>query len=525
MLPAEQQTIGSFFVIEALLKHNYLPAQKGNRDELPPIFNSTSFSINAAEELANITPRRNGYDSLKYATTRYNQTARTLSIPHPLPYSHIALQIADNWEALAHISKNSHSHIKPVEHDGGRILTMNYQDEGIRLENELEASLGKNFCVRADIRQCFSSIPNNLFSLITNEMEIRPISMSDTKPNYRGRWFYKLERSLVFANCNQSVGLHVGSATSNIVSEYLLCHIDRKLERKGFAFHRYIDDYVCYCTTHEEAEAFLWSLRDALKQYRLELNDSKTSITALPTPLSPDWIIDLTAALPALKHDQCYYSFTQSVRYLDYALRLQQQNPNGGAVLKYAVKSIIHHLDEMKQDSVICYVLNLSRKYPFLLPILESLSYRFTKLDEHNHLLIHNLLREVVLENAKYHHADGMTWGLYFLDKIGVGIDDEVMTAVFKTRDPVALACLYCLGGNREQITDFLEYGIDKADLWAVDRYWLLYYQLYQDHRIPNPYPQDNVFEILRFHSVNFMPEFRTAKTEGGHEQNHRKRY
>lgn len=505
MLPMQERTLAhdEYNVLDALLQHNYLPAQKGMGEELPPLLTSQSFTLPAVEALLDISLRRNGYDSMKYATTRPNQSARSLSIPHPLPYAHSVFQMASYWSELEHITKNKRSHIKPKldTSDGGRILCMNYHEQPLeQLERQLDASLGKSFCARTDIQKCFSNMPVNLFSKIESETEL--LRIDGSKPNYRNRWFYKLERSLASSNCNRTTGLAVGPAGSNIIAEYLLHHIDRVLEQKGFQFDRYIDDYVCYCDSYEEAESFLALLRGRLQGYGLTLNAGKTSITTLPQPLSPDWIIDLQAAFPAMKYDEHTFSLAEALRYLDYALRLQKQQPNQ-SILKFASKSILDRINGFEGGKVYLYILNLSREYPSLLPLLRSLKYFTTEFMEES--VVHELLKVIVRDNAKARRSDGVVWGLYYLLRLNAELDDGLVEVIHQTKDPLSLLCLQAHHIGTGETLSLLMSLSDEGDLWAIDRYWMLFYQFYLEGIIPNPYPQDNSFEILRFYDVNFV--------------------
>ena len=45
-------TLDQDFVLAALLQHNYLPMQKSDREELPPVFSSIGFRPNVARVLA-----------------------------------------------------------------------------------------------------------------------------------------------------------------------------------------------------------------------------------------------------------------------------------------------------------------------------------------------------------------------------------------------------------------------------------------------------------------------------------------
>lgn len=56
-----------------------------------------------------------------------------------------------------------------------------------------------------------------------------------------------------------------------------------------------------------------------------------------------------------------------------------------------------------------------------------------------------------------------------------------------------------------EDILSFTE-KISKDDLYELDQYWMLLYQLFFDGWIDNPYPSDDrTFEILRHQGVTFV--------------------
>ena len=61
------------YVLNALLGYNYLPNQKSDCDELPPVFSSISFTAPIAEELESFPETREapfmGYDAVVYKLT------------------------------------------------------------------------------------------------------------------------------------------------------------------------------------------------------------------------------------------------------------------------------------------------------------------------------------------------------------------------------------------------------------------------------------------------------------------------
>ena len=116
------------YVLNALLGYNYLPNQKSDCDELPPVFSSISFTAPIAEELESFPETREapfmGYDAVVYKLTRFNGVARVCSIPHPKAYARLVLTIAKNWQNLRYVSENQTSKIIPRRHGDGRLVIM-----------------------------------------------------------------------------------------------------------------------------------------------------------------------------------------------------------------------------------------------------------------------------------------------------------------------------------------------------------------------------------------------------------------
>src|SRR5271163_1257474 len=111
------------FVLDALLQHNYLPNQKRDREELPPVFASASFSAPVARAITAIRRRSGiyGWDAVEYRITRFNGVSRSLAIPHPIAHAQLCLCIYDNWAKLDRITSSAVSRIVPRRHKDGRI--------------------------------------------------------------------------------------------------------------------------------------------------------------------------------------------------------------------------------------------------------------------------------------------------------------------------------------------------------------------------------------------------------------------
>jgi len=492
------------FVFAALLQHNFLPAQSPDCEELPPILSSRSFAVKAAKKLAASSWHRpkgyEGYDAVEYRLTRFNGVSRCCSIPHPAAYAELALCIWENWDKLGVIADNEHSVIRPRCHSDGRIIIMDdYGTASTKMSRNLVDSFGRRFLVRTDVSNCFPSIYSHAipWALVT---------MSTAKKNRsRKEWFNQLDEKTRQLKRNETQGVAIGPATSNIVFEVILSQVDKALEKqfgvrdKGLVFRRFIDDYTAYCETEEQAQRFIRSLAEKLALYKLALNIAKTVVIPLPQSLDSDWLTELSLALPKDKNLPAH----DAVAYLDLAVRLASQRP-GGSVLKYALKSLCgQKLTPAAVRAVLEYALTLSFHQPVLLPVLGSL---FDATTRPGKFAYGDELRRIVCDNADSRRSDGVAWGLHYLMKYGAKIERETADTVFAEPDCVALLLLYVWGDKtlRARVVKYAN-SLDRSDLYGLDQYWLLLYELFRDGSISNPYTSDRVFEILKGMGVSFV--------------------
>ncbi|GAH20339.1 unnamed protein product, partial [marine sediment metagenome] len=256
---------------------------------------------------------------------------------HPIAYAMLCHSLHDNWEELEYITKKEHSLIIPEEHDDGRIIVMKYENFEEKTEHHIKLSFNKKFYVKTDISNFFPSI-------YSHSIPWALVGFDTAKENRdQTEWFNQIDKYQRLINRDETNGIPIGPATSNIICESILARIDKKLKeyykklKKDIIFIRFIDDYTAYLNTYEEAEDFIRRLSEELSKYKLLLNIKKTFIKQLPSPYSPEWLVDIATRIP----DKDNINSANIIQFLDYALNKQVISPDG-SVLKYAAKSIIY---------------------------------------------------------------------------------------------------------------------------------------------------------------------------------------
>lgn len=484
-------------VLAGLLQHNFLPTQKKTREELPPIFSSFTFTPDVARKI-NAGKLRNkkgyeGYDVVSYRLTRFNGVLRTCSIPHPAPYAGLALCIHDNWSDLDYITKNKVSLVRPMAHKDGRLMIMDYEEKVEETSRHLRSSFGRRLTVHTDIANYFPSVYSHAIP-----WAVKGFASAKKLKNDKSKWFNQLDTRVRHLSRNETQGVAIGPATSNVVSEAILARVDAEM-MKRFVFVRFLDDYKAYCETESEAEEFVIRLAEELAKYKLMLNIGKTEILPLPQAPVPEWLTKLALVLPRGPQVDRY----SAVSYLNLAVELAKGVPDG-SVIKYAARAITRqNLEFMAKVDVLHYLLALAQYQPTLLPILEGL---FDATMLFGIFVYASELRVLAFDNARFRRSDGMAWTLYYHNKYSVSVPQDVADQVLASRDCVALLMLYLSGdtGQQSSVLQFVQ-NLGTADLYELDQYWLLLYELFRRCAIPNPYKDEDAFAIMKAEAVSFV--------------------
>jgi hypothetical protein len=470
------------FVLKGLLQHNYLPTQKKDREEVPPVLSSETFSPDAAKAVS-AGPRRkekcfDGYDAVEYRLTRFNGVPRTCLLPHPKAYAELCLCISENWDKLNYVATSEVSMVRPRAHSDGRIVIMDYDASLEKTRRSLTKSFGHRFAVRTDISGCFPGIYSHAIPWAT-------VGFAYAKANRKPScWFNQLDEKVRWARRNETHGLAIGPATSNVVAESILSRVDEKLGAK-FAYTRYVDDYSASTESEQDAQEFIRCLSEELARYKLNLNSGKTEVTALPAPSADSWSA----------HD--------AMTFLNLAVGLARMHPEG-SVIKYAFKTIHRKkLEFMAGEDVVRLGLNLAFHHPVVLPVLERWLQGTVFFGT---FAYGRELKTLLVEHARFRRSDAVAWILYYFNRFNLAIDADCADAVLRTRDCVSLLLLY-LSGEPSHIAAVTKFAndLDRSDLYGLDEYWLLLYQLYLDHRISAPYPKEPTFDLMASAGVTFV--------------------
>ena len=490
------------YVYSALLRCNYFPMVKKYLDEIPPVFSTEKFTPRIADVLIKaVTQRRGGYDQIEFGATRFSHVKRLMHIPHPLPYARLCKHISENWDELKHICGNDESQIKPAVHEddrlvilgeyeqleAGRLVVMDKTKFPETVIQELSLSTGKLYRVNADISTCFPSI-------YTHSIPWALVGHDSAKANRnQNTWYNELDRLQRSIKRNETQGIPIGPATSNVISELVLFKIDEVLRAKDYQFIRFIDDYKYFSPTQEKAEEFLLDLEQELRKYLLNINVKKVEIEELPVPLRSAWVTELASRLPI--DEQSAPRIISD--FLDYSINLQRLHPEG-SVLKYAARSLVRIIDDDNAEIYLRYLVSLAFHHPILLPILCEV------VKNHKGIIDEPEFRPVIERQIKFKRSDAICWGLFFMGMSGYQIDDALATSVIETRDCMSMAMLLAISQHQEKVIEFLM-TLATATNYDRDQYWILIHELADKVGVHLKYINETGLSLLRDNGVSFI--------------------
>jgi Reverse transcriptase (RNA-dependent DNA polymerase) len=354
-------------ITRALLSNGYFPK------ELPPVFTTVDFGKNSeaiiadwenlgifrvkpAKKFNNIGGKkfrgRFSYEGVPQAEPEILSKPkklyerRNVHITHPVPQALLAREVANNWVHIQKwLSKQNFSEDEIVVGDQYEraIKGINFAVHRAKT-GYLEAT--SDWLVKTDITRFYPSIYTHSIAWAAYGKE----KVKSSLKVYEGTLADRLDLLVRSCNRNQTVGIPIGPETSRIIAEIISSRIDFDFasalpEIPQQNIDRLQDDWTVGSQTLEGAENIISVISKCYRDYGLEINGSKTSVTHLLSSKQASWQSEISAFL---SHRRDGLDGTRLREFLALCLRLQLGHPSE-AVLNYAL-SIVEGLRILRKD-------------------------------------------------------------------------------------------------------------------------------------------------------------------------------
>ncbi|PQJ13123.1 hypothetical protein CJD36_005105 [Flavipsychrobacter stenotrophus] len=321
--------------INSLITKGYFP------EELLPPFTSEDLEIVSTEVIKNldnldpITGKKKKVFSkcISYSTPKIKAYRRNLSIPNPLHYIRLSNSIVENWTEIANHCKQSKISLSRIKTGikSNRALVKPSFEEANR--ERIIWSTGYRYLLEIDIAKCYNSIYTHSIPWALHTKAVAKSSRSRSS-NYGNA----LDEDCRKMQDGQTIGIPIGPDSSRIISEVILSSIDSEIEKqvKYLTGIRVIDDYHLYFRSQGDLEIGRSIIHKTLKDFELELNQSKERLLDLPEIMESEWFSILR---DFRFRNKWRYQRTDVIAYFDLSLIYTNRYPDD-LVLTYAMSKL-----------------------------------------------------------------------------------------------------------------------------------------------------------------------------------------
>ncbi|MFT6635798.1 antiviral reverse transcriptase Drt3b [Alcanivorax sp.] len=227
--------------------------------------------------------------------------------------------------------------------------------------------------LQVDISKCFPSIYTHSIG-----WAVKNKRLAKAKPRACGSFDGMFDNLMQVTNYRETNGIVIGPEVSRIFAEIILQKIDLNLAdkmtgsgfqiSKDYDFRRYVDDYFVFFRSEEVRVAFVKALESSLLEYKMHLNEAKTTISSRP------FATEISLAKHALSHavGEYYTSrYKESGTDSESIVRLRKPGSKANRVIveikmalakhKVEYSSISNYLFGAITKRVLSYLLKLER--------------------------------------------------------------------------------------------------------------------------------------------------------------------
>ena len=453
-------------------------------EKLPSIFTGDLF-LNYCKNICkqSFSDEWRGY--INYESMRNTNIPRNIGIPTPMGHELLCKTLMKHWTKLTKYFETktkgqpriiSRIHIRKIQ-DTKALFLMNYKnwiDDGTP---EPDIYLGKRYMIHTDISKCYPSIYTHAIPWALVGKDVAKNNIGKYK-----EWYNQIDHFAQISKNGETHGLLIGPHTSNILSEIILCAIDKELSKKYDSYIRNIDDYICYVDTKEDADNFIIDLNRELRKYDLLMNHKKTEIYELPICVVETWIHKIQNHMTTFQKFKDYIDYREIQAFIDFIIKLVSENADNNSVVLYAVKALKDfNLTKNAQEYLVKSVVSLSLLYPYLVPILGKYIFEKYEVGTNQIQKYANMIYERYIHKNNY---EACSFALLYAIDSNSKIDCIDVEIIKSSQDCILMlmAFIYCKKNNlTSEVKQLEQYAKELEGKGEMDQYWLFVYECLEE--------------------------------------------
>jgi len=457
-----------------LLRIGYFP------ENLPPPFHSEQiaqfFSGNPGAYLSD--PKRPLRAAI-YNASKRGSSRRTFSAIHPTTAHDLAEFLQKHQSELdALFAKNSSSLSVPRHTpDGERAIEIASHNQ---LEVERLARLsGYRFIAKTDISRFYHSIYTHSVSWAFHG---KAASKKAKKSTATDVYFNRLDFIIRQGQDGQTIGIPVGPDASRYVAELICTSIDtdffNRLGGDDVRFIRHVDDVWIGAQSHSDVERALWLYRNCLREFELDINESKTRIYSADFRFTDAWPTDVASRIEGALAAADSRRNERLRAALEYAFDMAVSSGDDG-VLKYAIRQLDssdHEWDEWSvlQPFLMRCAIHLGHTIDYAVRVLV---WRKLVKDDVDELRWKAIVSSLLDRHGRLGNDSEVCWLLFAANILQMDVPDEIALTVVQNCGALSIVSIMNSSGFDQkavfdQLFDLVSAESADGAMWPVFLEW-----------------------------------------------------
>lgn len=464
------------FDIEQVRK-GYLP------DGLPPSFSTAQIASHFSQKddkflSEGLKPVR----AAIYSASKRGMTRRAFSIIHPMSAFDLAKFIADHEVDInAHFGKSSFSSSRPEKTpDGMRSVKISaHSDVDFEIMKRFS---GYRYIAKTDISRFYHSIYTHS---IPWAFHGKNESKADKSTNSAGIFCNKLDYLVRQGQDGQTIGIPVGPDASRYIAEIVATGIDCEFRKRcavdNITVLRHVDDVWIGAHAHADAEHALWRYREAMREFELDINESKTNIFEKDYKFSEVWPFEINNNLDMAKSSSAFRKSEKLRAALEIAFsRALTQSDEG--VLKYTIRQLDR--GEFSGDiwsTIEPFLMRAAVHFGHTIDYVAKLVvWRKLTGGEYNVEQWKNLVLAILDRNGRLGNDSEVCWALYVALRLKIKVPIEIANNIIRNCGAMSMLSMLNLIemdlAEKEifqTAMDYVKQENGSGNLWPVMLEWI----------------------------------------------------
>lgn len=404
-------------------------------ENVPPVYTAANiWPVFGANGTAyTVTGKIVGAPCVYNASKRGGQR-RLFSVPHPTFVKDQGIFFHRHWADIQRLFDTAPGSLSrpSVDAAGARHIRITSHRDLPRLR--LQRLSRFRFCLVTDVSRFYPSVYTHAFPWAING---KAAAKADTQSNSSAVFGNRLDFIVRQAQSRQTIGMPIGPDASKIAAEILMAAVDKHFialsGKLPPTYLRHVDDYWIGGNTHEECEKHLQNLRLALKEYELDINETKTRIISMKYVFGETWPSELENEIrECLGPGGKIRGLDPMATFGKIVDRATRDNDDG--IIKHALRVIDDRkLWSANWEVVEHFLAQCAVQFPHSFDyVARVIAWRIRTKQSYDKTLWVEIARLTALQNAKLGRDSESAWAIWLIkelnQKITIALSDSLLS-------------------------------------------------------------------------------------------------